>query len=147
LADSVVDRLPDRPKIIMPAQAIHHINIRARKTLVRELKEFYEGVLGLRAGWRPPFQSTGHWLYLGETPVVHLVEDETVELSAAPRGPNVDHVAFSCTGLRDFEELLRARDIRFRRTKVPETSLVQLIFADPAGNGVELQFVVDDAQA
>jgi len=28
----------------MPAQAIHHINIRAHKTLVAELKDFYEGV-------------------------------------------------------------------------------------------------------
>ena len=27
-----------------------------------------------------------------------------------------------------------------RRTEVPETSIVQLIFVDPAGNGVELQF-------
>jgi len=68
-----------------------------------------------------------------------------MEGSAQPRSPNVDHVAFSCTGLGEFEELLRARDIPFRRTAVPQTSLVQLIFIDPAGNGVELQFVADDA--
>jgi catechol 2,3-dioxygenase-like lactoylglutathione lyase family enzyme len=129
----------------MPAQAIHHINIRACKTLVEALKDFYESVLGLRAGWRPPFQSTGHWLYLGDTPVVHLVEDELVEGSAHTRGPIVDHVAFSCTGRREFEELLRVKDIPFRRTEVPETSLIQLIFVDPAGNGVELQFVDHDA--
>ncbi|MGH8797002.1 MAG: diguanylate cyclase, partial [Caldimonas sp.] len=57
------------------------------------------------------------------------------------RSPIVDHVAFSCTGLRGFEELLRTRDIPFRRTEVPATSLIQLIFVDPAGNGIELQFV------
>jgi hypothetical protein len=54
-------------------------------------------------------------------------------------------VALSCTGLRDFEELLRTKNIAFRRTEVPETSLVQLIFVDPAGNGVELQFADGDA--
>jgi catechol 2,3-dioxygenase-like lactoylglutathione lyase family enzyme len=139
------DRSFNQPQIIMPAQAIHHINIRAHKTLVAELKDFYEGVLGLRAGWRPPFKSTGHWLYLEDRPVVHLVEDETVQGSTGSRGPIVDHVALSCTGLRDFEELLRTKNIAFRRTEVPETSLVQLIFVDPAGNGVELQFADGDA--
>ena len=128
----------------MPAQAIHHINIRARGTLVAELKDFYEGILGLRTGWRPPFKSTGHWLYLGDRPIIHLVDDRSIEQSAA-RGPVVDHVAFSCTGVRDFETLLKARNIPFRRTEVPETSLVQLIFVDPAGNGVELQFADGDA--
>ena len=129
----------------MPAQAIHHVNIRARSTLVAELKEFYEGVLGLSAGWRPPFKSTGHWLYLGDTPVVHLVEDERVPEPTVTRGPIVDHVSFSCTGLRAFEELLAAKNIPFRRSDVPETSLVQLMLTDPAGNGVELQFADGDA--
>ena len=129
----------------MPAQAIHHVNIRARSTLVAELKEFYESVLGLSAGWRPPFKSTGHWLYLGDTPVVHLVEDERVHEPTGTRGPIVDHVSFSCTGLRAFEKLLAAKDIPFRRSDVPETSLVQLMLTDPAGNGVELQFADGDA--
>ena len=129
----------------MPTQAIHHINIRASRTLVAKLKAFYEGVLGLNVGWRPPFESTGHWLYLGDIPVVHLVEDERVQEPAGARGPIVDHVALSCTGLRGFEELLSAKDIAFQRTEVPGTSLVQLRFVDPAGNGVELQFADSDA--
>jgi catechol 2,3-dioxygenase-like lactoylglutathione lyase family enzyme len=128
----------------MPAQAIHHLNIRAGKVLIAELKDFYEGVLGLKAGWRPPFESTGHWMYLDETPILHLVEDEMVQESPHPRGPIIDHVAFSSTGLREYEELLKARNIPFRRTKVPETTLVQLIFLDPSGNGVELQFTGTD---
>jgi len=128
----------------MPTQSINHVNIRVSSTLVAELKSFYESVLGLSAGWRPPFKSKGHWLYLGNTPVVHLVEDESVHESKGARGA-IDHVSFSCTDLPAFEALLRAKDIPFRRTEVPETSLVQLIFADPAGNGVELQFADGDA--
>jgi catechol 2,3-dioxygenase-like lactoylglutathione lyase family enzyme len=128
----------------MPAQAIHHINIRAGRTLVAELKDFYESVLGLSAGWRPPFKSTGHWMYLEDRPVVHLVEDEMRHGSSDAGGPIVDHVAFSCTGLREFEELLRTKDIPFRRTQVPATALVLLNLVDPAGNGVELQFADGD---
>jgi catechol-2,3-dioxygenase len=109
------------------------------------MKDFYEAVLGLSTGWRPPFRSTGHWLYLEGRPIVHLVEDEGVEKPAGARGPIVDHVAFSCTGLREFEERLKTNGISFRRTEVPATSLVQLFCIDPAGNGVELQFDSGDA--
>jgi catechol 2,3-dioxygenase-like lactoylglutathione lyase family enzyme len=129
----------------MPAQAIHHINIRARRTLVEALKDFYVGVVGLNVGWRPSFKSTGYWLYLADVPIVHLVEDETVQDLMGARGPIVEHVAFSCTGLQEFEELLRLRGTPFRRTEVPATSLVQLFFLDPAGNGVELQFASSNA--
>ena len=124
----------------MPVQSIDHINIRAPRELVAAMKDFYEGVLGLSVGWRPPFRSTGHWLYRDDRPLVHLVEDEAVQKPAGSRGPIVDHVAFSCTGLDDFERLLTGKGIGFRRTQVPETTIVQLIFTDPAGNGVELQF-------
>jgi catechol 2,3-dioxygenase-like lactoylglutathione lyase family enzyme len=133
------------PFVVMPAQAIDHINIRAPRPLVAELKDFYEAILGLAAGWRPPFRSTGHWLYLEGRPVVHLVEDEAIQAPAGPRGPIVDHVSFSCTGLQEFERRLQDRKVPFRRTAVPGTPLVQLIFVDPAGNGVELQFADGDA--
>ena len=129
----------------MPAKALNHVNIRAGRALVAQLKDFYEGVVGLTAGWRPPFRSTGHWLYIDDVPVVHLVEDEAVHASPGSRGPVVDHVSFSCAGLREFEALLERKAIPFRRTSVPETQLVQLVVVDPAGNAVELQFANGDA--
>ncbi|MGO7200096.1 glyoxalase, partial [Rhizobium ruizarguesonis] len=33
---------------------------------------FLETVLGVSEGYRPPFASPGHWLYLDERPVIHL---------------------------------------------------------------------------
>lgn len=125
----------------MSVRAIDHVNIRAGGELVAAMKAFYETALGLRDGWRPPFASTGHWLYLGEAPIVHLVVDDAVPAVPGPRGPVVDHVAFSCTGRAAVEARLTARGLPFRRTRVPGTALVQLFLVDPAGNGVELQFV------
>jgi hypothetical protein len=46
--------------------------------------------------------------------------------------------------LPEFVGLLEARNIPFRRAEVPGAALVQLFLADPAGNGVELQFPDDD---
>ena len=129
----------------MPVRALNHVNIRADRALVAQLKSFYEDVIGLTAGWRPPFKSTGHWLYIDEVPVVHLVEDESLHASPGRRDAVVDHVSFSCAGLREFEELLARRAISFRRTSVPESGLVQLVVLDPAGNGIELQFATADA--
>ena len=143
--DLVEARPPDKPNITMPVKALNHVNIRADRALVAQLKDFYEGVIGLTAGWRPPFKSTGHWLYVGDVPVVHLVEDESVRALGGSRGPVVDHVSFSCAGLREFEDLLERKAIPFRRTSVPETDFVQLVVIDPAGNGVELQFANGDA--
>ena len=128
----------------MPVQHIDHVNVRAPKALVSKMKDFYEGVIGLHAGWRPPFKSTGHWLYAGDSPIVHLVDDEAVQGSGGPRGPVIDHVSLSCSGLSEFVARLEARGIVFRRAEVPGTSLVQLFLFDPAGNGVELQFADND---
>ena len=60
----------------MTIEAIHHVNIRAPATHIAKLKDFYCEVVGLSDGWRPPFESRGHWLYAGTQPVVHLVEGD-----------------------------------------------------------------------
>jgi len=129
----------------MPVHAIHHINLRADAALTARLRAFYIDVLGLQEGWRPPFRSAGHWLYLADQPAVHLVVDEHVGEASNPRRAVVDHVAFACTGLEAFEQRLAALQIDYRRSDVPGTALVQLFLLDPAGNGVELQFAGEEA--
>ncbi|MGH7007251.1 MAG: VOC family protein, partial [Stellaceae bacterium] len=52
---------------------LNHVTVRTRD--MEGTKNFYEGVLGFRAGWRPPLSFPGYWLYCGEQPVVHLVPD------------------------------------------------------------------------
>jgi catechol 2,3-dioxygenase-like lactoylglutathione lyase family enzyme len=85
--------------------ALQHINLRT--TDVERSKDFYVTVLGLRVGPRPPIASVGYWLYLGEQPVVHLVQ-RAPDAPLPAEGGAIDHIAFhgidfasSRTRLRD----------------------------------------------
>jgi catechol-2,3-dioxygenase len=129
----------------MPALAFNHFNLRADKQLTAALREFYIEFMGLYEGWRPSFDFPGHWLYLGEQPILHLVEDNTMFHATESDRKILDHVAFMCEGLSAFERALDSRRIQYRRSTVPGTRQVQLILSDPAGNGVELIFSSSDA--
>jgi len=117
-------------------EAIHHVNIRAPARDLAKLRQFYCEIVGLREGWRPPFESRGHWLYAGIHPVVHLVEG-VGEAGSVSSGP-VDHVAFSCSDLEPVIARLRTRGIEFQLSRVPSLGNQQLQFHDPLGMGVEL---------
>ena len=55
----------------MEIKKLTHVNIHT--TNVERLVEWYDRVLGMRAGERPPFPFPGAWLYCGSQPAVHLV--------------------------------------------------------------------------
>jgi len=121
----------------MPIDAFQHINIRSAD--VERTRDFYERVLGLRAGDRPPFASTGYWMYLGDHPVVHLVQRGSGETADRGSG-NLDHVAFRGTNLDATRQALRAANIPFREAVVPRDNTVQLFVHDPDGIKLELNF-------
>ena len=123
----------------MPALGLNHYNIRAGQPLIGRVRDFYVDVVGLHEGWRPPFDFPGHWLYAGDAAVVHLVET-SAEQSAAPPPTTLDHVAFTCTGIGEFEARLKRLGIDYRKAAVPGAPLQQIFIKDPAGNGVELNF-------
>jgi catechol 2,3-dioxygenase-like lactoylglutathione lyase family enzyme len=125
----------------MPTLGLDHYNLRAPRILLDELYRFYSEVLGLTSGWRPPFSGFGYWLYAGQQPILHLSEAAADEERQVEAVNTFDHVAFSCSDRAGFERELAARAIRFKTAHVPQTSQVQLFFRDPAGNGVELNFV------
>jgi catechol 2,3-dioxygenase-like lactoylglutathione lyase family enzyme len=129
----------------MPTLSFNHFNLRADPAMTKKLRHFYVDVVGLVEGWRPPFPFPGHWLYLNEHPVLHLVEDESAKPASGPRNSALDHVAFSCSNLSEFEVRLREFGVEYRRTLVPGTTQVQLFVSDPSGNGVEFNFANGDA--
>lgn len=120
---------------------LDHVNIRTANLAV--MTRFYEAVLGLTAGARPPFGFPGAWLYCGENPVVHLIE---VETAPEPRGElRLEHFAFSASGLAGFLALLREGHCDYRIGVVPDFGIIQVNIHDPDGNHIHVDF--DPAEA
>jgi len=124
----------------MPVLGFSHYNLRAARPLLDTLRDFYADIVGLEAGYRPPFRSFGYWLYAGGQAVLHLSEAGPEERREPGSTHTFDHAAFRCSDLAATERLLSARGVAFERADVPATHQVQLFFTDPAGNGVELNF-------
>ena len=124
----------------MPVIRFSHVNLRAPRAMVDALRDFYCEVVGLQCGPRP-LSSYGYWLYAGGCEVVHLSESRPGENRGTGALTTFDHAAFSCTDRHAHERVLDARGIAYRTVEHRETGLVQIFFTDPAGNGVELQFL------
>jgi catechol 2,3-dioxygenase-like lactoylglutathione lyase family enzyme len=118
----------------MPVDALQHVNIHARD--LERSRDFYERCIGLRVGARPPVASVGYWLYLGDTPVIHLVADG----GAAPGSGAVDHIAFRGIDLEGTRSELRAAGLAFREAVIPRDNTVQMFVHDPDGVRIELNF-------
>ena len=109
-----------------------------RSADVERTKEFYVR-LGLRVGERPPFTSRGYWLYLGDQPVLHLVQRPDGEPHHDGSG-NLDHVAFQAVDLEGTRRALADAGLAYRQAIVPRDNSVQIFVRDPDGIQVELNF-------
>jgi catechol 2,3-dioxygenase-like lactoylglutathione lyase family enzyme len=113
-------------------------------------RDFYCEALGMQAGSRPPLAFPGHWVYLGDTPCIHIAEWRTytahqqkkgaeVSTRAEGTGP-VDHIAFSA---RDYDEVvarLERHGVHARANAQPGGTLRQLFLFDPNGVKIEINF-------
>ena len=123
----------------MSLTQLNHVTVRTDD--LEGTRDFYQNVLGLKDGARPPLAFPGYWLYCGEMPVVHLVpKSNGIGGGSSPDTGNFDHVAFTCDGF----EAMRARfgqlGITFREQDVPSIRLKQLFVEDPNKVMVELNF-------
>ena len=128
----------------MPAESLNHYTIRVRD--LERTKDFYRDVVGLAVGERPPLPFPGYWLYCGGVPTVHLIgyRPEDPHIADGPSYPastgRLDHIAFSCTGLKDMRSSLQARGITFDERVLPRLNMTQLFYLDPDGISVECNF-------
>ena len=121
----------------MAVDVLQHINIHV--TDLERSKHFYTRVLGLRVGPRPPVASVGYWLYLGDQPVIHLVQKPPGSVAAAGNGA-IDHIAFHGTDVDATRRLLHADGVAFHETVIPRDRSTQLFVHDPDGVKIELNF-------
>ena len=126
----------------MGVLAFNHINIRAPMPVLEEVRNFYLEVIGLTDGFRPDVPIHGYWLYLGDLPVLHLMEWRDIAKAPKYEKGYLDHVAFSCDGLEEFIIKLKNLEVAYKRRdfNLSGDVFTQLEVTDPVGNGVELNF-------
>jgi len=108
-------------------------------------RDFYRDVLGLTDGYRPALGFSGHWLYCGDVPVVHLLTRDGAlpENHDAEQGGDTgsfDHIAFRGRDAQAMIARLTARNIPFRENRIADINLHQLFVRDPNGIMVEMNF-------
>ena len=116
-------------------QRLDHVNILTSN--LAEMVAWYSDILDLHPGPRPPFSMAGAWLYANDIACVHLVEVSEQPQTVAPK---IEHFAFAATGLPEFLDKLKDRDIAHSIDKVPEMPLLQVNIADCDGNHIHVDF-------
>lgn len=137
------------------AYALNHFSIRT--TDMDATRAFYETVLGLTVGPRPPFQFPGLWLYNGDhsssvNAMVHVIgidrdDPEGLKKYLGDRAESslhgsgaLDHIAMMATGLAEMEAHLKRLGVPCRQRSVPLLGLHQLFLDDPNGLVIELNY-------
>jgi catechol 2,3-dioxygenase-like lactoylglutathione lyase family enzyme len=135
----------------MPAQSLNHYTIKVRD--LERTKDFYQDIVGLQVGERPPLPFPGYWLYCGNVPTVHLIgqraEDPAISDDPSYPAPTgrLDHIAFACNGLKEMRSNLQSRDIKFDERVLPSFNMTQLFYLDPDGISVECNFDAVETEA
>lgn len=120
---------------------LNHYNIRTDLSTMHKLRKFYIDIVGLKEGYRPPYESKGFWLYSGDKDVLHLATKKNNVTTKHCEECSFDHVAFSAKNYRKTINHLKKYHIDFYCRDVPLLGNKQLFFKDPVGNGIELFFL------
>ncbi len=123
-------------------ETLDHVNIQTRQLSV--MVDWYRDVLGLSEGPRPDFPFPGAWMYAGDRPIVHLVEEPNVPRGGGPLA--LEHAAFRASGLKDFLARLDARGERYSVGGADFLPIVLVNVWDPDGNHLHVDFAKAEAE-
>ena len=130
----------------MPLQRLEHYLVLSDD--IHATRDFYRDVLGMVEGFRPDLEFPGYWLYLGDTPCIHIAEWQSyaawtkkagipMSARASATGP-VDHIAFNGTGFVEVRARLIERGLNFSENSIEDIGLEQLFLRDPNGVPIEI---------
>jgi catechol 2,3-dioxygenase-like lactoylglutathione lyase family enzyme len=111
-------------------------------------RDFYVQALGMHVGARPPLGFPGYWVYVGDTPCIHIAEwvsytahslEQGIAVSSRANGTGpVDHIAFNALDYDEVVARLEAHGVQAARNDVPGGVLRQLFLQDPNGVKIEI---------
>jgi catechol 2,3-dioxygenase-like lactoylglutathione lyase family enzyme len=126
----------------MSVGMLDHYNVSTRN--LRDTVRFYEEVLGLVNGPRPPFDFPGAWLYSEGHPVLHLNDISPTDKPQRPDSGVIDHIAFGSRGFEAIKQHLTRKGVPFRANEVPNSTRRQIFLTDPNNVLIELNFDVSN---
>lgn len=118
---------------------------------IHNTRDFYRDILGCKEGFRADLGFTGYWLYIDDTPVIHIADWLSYTAHSQQHGIPVtsksestgafDHIAFNGSDAQNMIDKLEANKIPYHRNDVPMVGLVQLFLSDPNGVKIELNYM------
>jgi len=117
---------------------LDHVNVRTRN--LSAMSDWYGRILGMSNGPRPEFSFGGAWLYIGDHPVIHLVDATTTD------GPDaktqLEHIAFRGEDYQQFISHLQANSVEFSEFSINDdvASMTQVHVRDVDGNHIHIDF-------
>lgn len=132
----------------MPLKRMEHYLVLSDD--IEATKRFYCDVLGMTKGFRPVLDFPGYWLYLGDTPCIHIGDWNAyvvwtkrvgIPVSARAEGTGpLDHIAFNASGFDETVRRLERLGVEMSRNELDDIGLRQLFIRDPNGLMIELNF-------
>jgi catechol 2,3-dioxygenase-like lactoylglutathione lyase family enzyme len=124
----------------MSVGVLDHYNVSTRR--LGDTVHFYEDILGLVNGPRPPFDFPGVWLYSEGHPVLHLNDISPTDKQQPADSGVIDHIAFGSRGFEAMKQHLAQKGVQFRVNVVPNSSRRQIFLTDPNNVLIELNYDV-----
>jgi len=140
----------------MPISHIEHFLVAADD--IDATRDWYVRVLGMKPGAHPDFGFPVHWMYSGDTDIVHIgpsakqageIQKKFLGRTSRNTGEGtgaIDHIAFRATGLRGMLEHLKKEKISFTQRRANGQALFQLFLYDPNGIKIELNYAAGECE-
>jgi len=121
----------------MQIKALDHVNIETEN--VDRSAEFYERVLGMERGRRPPFDRPGHWMYVDGKPIIHIIAPNPDNaMLTGSKDAAISHFAMEIGDFDGAKARLEEYNITYRINEVANSTMRQLFFDDPDEILIEL---------
>lgn len=122
----------------MKISRLDHVCIRTNQLDV--MINWYTKTLGLGSGSRPDFGFGGAWLFVGEQPLIHLIEVSGPSGAGSDQHLKLEHFAFRAHGADELQKRLDQNGEKYERYHSRLSDSLIFDLHDPDGNHVHVDF-------